>query len=135
LSIPNTFARPEVGCAQESSILTNVVFPAPFGPSSPNIVPRSTLKETSCTARNSCLLQRRRKVFDKPSVSMAASISGYHFLRTEKAPSSFSLWQTGHSKRMSDVRFRMSEGRLLYVRTVSTTTEIRHPKSEIQVSL
>src|SRR5437899_8326415 len=75
LSMPNTLARPEVGCEQESSIFTNVVVPAPFGPSNPNVVPHSTRKETSCTARNSCFVQRRRKVFDKPSVSIAKSIS------------------------------------------------------------
>src|SRR6185369_16947439 len=73
LSMPNTFARPEVGWAQESSIFTKVVFPAPFGPSSPNVVPRSTHNETFSTARNPSLLQRRRNVFDKPSVSMARS--------------------------------------------------------------
>src|SRR6266851_7484632 len=81
LSIPKTLARPEVGCAQDSSIFTKVVLPAPFGPSNPKVVPRSTRRETSCTARNSCLLHRLRNVFDKPSVSMARSISVSYVLR------------------------------------------------------
>src|SRR5260370_41981171 len=74
LSMHNTLARPEVGCALESSIFTKVVFPAPFGPSKPKVVPRSTRSDKFWTARNSCLLQRRRNVFESPSVSIARSV-------------------------------------------------------------
>src|SRR5437764_735901 len=74
LSMPKTLARPEVGWALESSILTKVVLPAPFGPSKPKVVPRSTRSDKFWTARNSCLLQRRRNVFESPSVSMAKSV-------------------------------------------------------------
>src|SRR5207245_10016060 len=58
----------------------------------------------------------------------------YHFLRTEKAPSSSSLWQTGHSKRMLDVGFWMPEEPATRP-WGTTTTEIRHPKSDIQLMI
>jgi hypothetical protein len=41
-SRPKMWQCPEVGCTAESSIFTNVVFPAPLGPRNPNVVPRGT---------------------------------------------------------------------------------------------
>ena len=39
-SIPHTLADPEVGSVRPSTISIVVDFPAPFGPSNPNISPR-----------------------------------------------------------------------------------------------
>src|SRR5579862_721452 len=72
-SRPNTVARPAVGCAEESSIFTNVVLPAPLGPSSPNVVPRVTRSDIPSTARISLLVHQLRKTLVNPSVAMAKS--------------------------------------------------------------
>ena len=71
VSLPNASARPEVGCAHESSIFTNVVFPAPFGPNSPNVDPGLTRSDTPSTAVSSRPDQRLRKTLVNPSVSIA----------------------------------------------------------------
>ena len=47
---PKSSARPAVGVWRPSSSLSSVVFPAPFGPSSPNTDPFSTVKFTPLTA-------------------------------------------------------------------------------------
>src|SRR5579863_3557067 len=77
-SRPNRRAEPEVGCTAESSILTNVVLPAPFGPNSPNVVPLATRSEIPFTAGTSLGVQfsavRERKIFVRPSVSIAYSL-------------------------------------------------------------
>src|SRR5580692_7586748 len=73
LSRPKTRARPAVWWVQESSILTNVVLPAPFGPSSPKVDPTGTRSEISSTARSSRLENAPRKTLVKPSVSIAYS--------------------------------------------------------------
>ena len=52
-SCPSTRAVPEVGSSSVMSILIVVVLPAPFGPSSPNSSPRSTVKSTPRTASTS----------------------------------------------------------------------------------
>src|SRR6185503_9824370 len=73
-SRPKTVARPAVGCAAESSSLTKVVLPAPLGPSSPKVEPRSTRSEIPSTARTSFPDQRLRKILTRPSASMAQDI-------------------------------------------------------------
>src|SRR4051812_31050372 len=72
-SRPKMRAEPAVGKAQESNSLTKVVFPAPFGPNKPNVVPRCTRSETPSSARTSLPLQRWRNTFDNASVSIAYS--------------------------------------------------------------
>src|ERR1041385_6624393 len=67
-------ARPAVGCAHESSSLTNVVLPAPFGPRSPNVEPRSTLSVIPSTARTSLPVQRFRNILIRPFASTAQVI-------------------------------------------------------------
>src|SRR3954470_18851679 len=47
---PSTSTSPFSGLTRPAIIDTVVVFPAPFGPSSPTSVPRSTLNDTSSTA-------------------------------------------------------------------------------------
>src|SRR6185503_13101902 len=47
---PSTRAEPEVGSTRPSSILSEVVLPAPLGPRKPKISPRFTTKERSSTA-------------------------------------------------------------------------------------
>lgn len=47
---PLTKASPDVGVIKVQSILTVVVFPAPFGPNSPRISPPETLKLMPPTA-------------------------------------------------------------------------------------
>ena len=49
-SCPLMTAFPDVGDRSVQRILIVVVFPAPFGPRNPNIVPSSTSKEISSTA-------------------------------------------------------------------------------------
>ena len=49
-SIPATVPRPESGRARVVRIRTAVVLPAPFGPSSPRIVPAGTAKSTPARA-------------------------------------------------------------------------------------
>src|SRR5262249_27694910 len=50
ISKPFTVAVPSVGCNNVVSILISVDLPAPLGPSSPKISPRSTVKLTPFTA-------------------------------------------------------------------------------------
>jgi hypothetical protein len=50
MSIPSTFAVPELGVSRFRRHLISVVFPAPFGPSSP-IAPGGTCRLTSDKAR------------------------------------------------------------------------------------
>src|SRR5271165_1839138 len=50
MSIAPTSTRPAVGSRTPRIMLMVVVLPAPLGPSSPTISPRSTVKETSSTA-------------------------------------------------------------------------------------
>jgi hypothetical protein len=52
-STPATFAVPDVGTTLVVSIPAVVVFPAPFGPSSPKISPRRTVRLSESTARKS----------------------------------------------------------------------------------
>src|ERR1700722_20057127 len=73
VSRPKNIARPAVWCVHESSILTKVVLPAPFGPSSPYVDPTGTRSEMLSTARSSLLEKLLRKTLVKPSVSMAYS--------------------------------------------------------------
>src|SRR5579864_6980355 len=82
-------ARPWVGSAHESSSLTNVVLPAPLGPSSPNVAPRSTRTEMPSTARTSLPDQRLRKILVRPSVSIARSAGILLGERRNRLPSSF----------------------------------------------
>ncbi len=49
-SRPSTRMLPEVGRLRPSIISRVVVFPAPLGPSTPNVSPRSTEKEILSTA-------------------------------------------------------------------------------------
>ena len=49
-SIPATTAEPEDGITRVVSIPTVVVFPAPFGPSSPKISPARTSRSSASTA-------------------------------------------------------------------------------------
>ncbi len=51
--MPPTVALPPVGITRVVSTPTVVVFPAPFGPRSPNTSPVSTLRFSSSTARKS----------------------------------------------------------------------------------
>ena len=48
--VSSSRAVPLVGCASPNNIFRRVVFPAPFGPSSPNTVPRSTRSDTPFSA-------------------------------------------------------------------------------------
>ena len=63
---PATEADPPSGSSSVVRILTNVVLPAPLGPSSPSTVPRATSRSTSHNARTS------PNDFDNPRVLMAA---------------------------------------------------------------
>ena len=49
-SFPSTRATPAVGRTSPSRLFTSVVFPAPFGPSSPKIAPRPTWNDTPVKA-------------------------------------------------------------------------------------
>ena len=52
-STPATRAVPDVGMTRVVSIPAVVVLPAPFGPSSPKISPRCTVRSSASTARKS----------------------------------------------------------------------------------
>src|SRR2546425_4919957 len=70
MSRPRTFAVPAVGCNRLSRSRRNVVFPAPFGPTSP-IAPSGILTVRSSTARTS------PKTFVSPAVSMSTMIPSF----------------------------------------------------------
>src|SRR5688572_9547334 len=57
-----------------SAIFTRVVFPAPFGPSNPKMLPGSTAKLTSRRARTSRLDHHRRNVFVREVASKAGGM-------------------------------------------------------------
>ncbi len=67
-SRPTTEAVPASGFNRVVSTRTNVVLPAPFGPSRPSTVPRATSRSTSTRARTS------PKDFDRPRTVMAGSL-------------------------------------------------------------
>ena len=50
-SKPRTRAEPSLGCVSVVNMRKRVDLPAPFGPSSPKIIPRGTLKLRPSTAR------------------------------------------------------------------------------------
>ena len=68
MSRPLNVIRPPVGAMNFVSMLKQVVLPAPFGPISAWIVPRSTRSETSLTARKS------PKLLLRPSVTRTSSM-------------------------------------------------------------
>src|SRR5262245_48097539 len=73
---PNNRASPVVGRAMVRAIFTRVVFPAPFGPSNPKIVPGSTAKLTESRACTCSLwLHHRRNVFDTEIASNAGDMA------------------------------------------------------------
>src|SRR5262245_46591064 len=59
------------------AVLISVVLPAPFGPSSPKILPCPTERLTSRRARTSRRDHQRRKVFETPAASNAKGMSQY----------------------------------------------------------
>src|SRR5687768_11562229 len=65
---PSSEALPLVGSTSPSSIFTDVVLPAPFGPRNPNTSPRGMCSESSETATFEPNSLRR------PCVSMAVSV-------------------------------------------------------------
>ncbi len=83
-SCPEINAIPDVGKSNVQRMFMVVVFPAPFGPRKPKIVPSSTSKETSFTAvmapncfvRFSTLIivyqkiQRMSKIYQKLSIKL-----------------------------------------------------------------
>src|ERR1700722_2800210 len=66
---PATWIRPAVGGSIPVIMLSNVVLPAPLGPTRPAIVPAGTASEQSASAHFSPYL------FPRPSVWITASIS------------------------------------------------------------
>ena len=66
--IPRTEAEPLVGASNPVRILNNVVFPAPLGPATTQIWPRSNLIETSSSARMGWLICVRRKTLIQGAV-------------------------------------------------------------------
>src|SRR3989442_9911532 len=70
MSRPRTFAVPAVGCNRLRRSRRNVVFPAPFGPTSP-IAPSGILTVRSSTARTS------PKTFVSPAVSTSTMIPSF----------------------------------------------------------
>lgn len=62
-SEPITLARPAVGVSSVVNILTVVVFPAPFGPSSPKSSPWETPKLIPSNANTSFTLRRKTPIF------------------------------------------------------------------------
>src|SRR5688572_22109527 len=66
MGAPRRDALPEVGATRPSSILMEVVFPAPFGPRKPNTSPCATCRVRASTAAWS------PNTFLSPSVSIAA---------------------------------------------------------------
>ena len=61
---------------QSGNIETVVVFPAPFGPSTPRIWPGSMVRETSFTATRLPNLLRRHRISSMPSLRRAPSGAG-----------------------------------------------------------
>src|SRR3989442_9366182 len=70
MSRPRTFAVPAVGCNRLSRSRKNVVFPAPFGPTSP-IAPSGIFTVRSSTARTS------PKTFVSPAVSTSTMVPSF----------------------------------------------------------
>src|SRR5881628_1615745 len=70
MSRPRTFAVPTVGCNKPRRSRRNVVFPAPFGPTSP-IAPSGILTVKSSTARTS------PKTFVSPAVSTSTMVPSF----------------------------------------------------------
>ncbi|MBT9166600.1 MAG: hypothetical protein DDT25_01293 [Chloroflexi bacterium] len=58
---PAIVACPEVGTSKVASILSKVVFPAPFGPRSPTSPPVGTVNETPLSASMRRMFPRRKK--------------------------------------------------------------------------
>src|SRR5438552_18918254 len=69
-SWPSTSARPPSGRSTVARILTAVVLPAPFGPSSPKTVPTGTSKSMPLSAAT------LPKCLASPSTRMAVSVTG-----------------------------------------------------------
>ena len=72
---PATVAEPEVGAMRVPSARTVVVFPAPFGPSSPNTSPWPTSNETSRKATRS-----PKRLVSRLTASAGVSLSGVDVL-------------------------------------------------------
>ena len=72
-SIPSTVAVPVVGSRRVERILVSVVFPAPFGPSSPKISPRRTSRLTprSASVRTTSLKRNPLRALNRRVTSRA----------------------------------------------------------------
>src|SRR5450631_1655345 len=77
MSAPSTSAVPSLGSISVVSMRISVDFPAPFGPSSASVSPRSTVNETLSTAVKS----PKRLVIPRTSIAMVTAFSlGGHAL-------------------------------------------------------
>ena len=59
---PRVVTDPSVGRRIPPMILSSVVFPEPFGPSRPSVLPSPTSSETSRSAQNSSAWTRNRMI-------------------------------------------------------------------------